>query len=138
MKNIEKITKFCSNMTEAVGYPYFFNCSFPTNHVDRTEDGKIQDSTYFILRIGRYYEQRDVIIDGIEYEQHRSTLKEKQIFFGSVAQICRFTPFELMLYAEENGNLYPHDEYKSKSFEDVKNISEELKIKLEKSLNKNG
>jgi hypothetical protein len=43
-----------------------------------------------------------------------------------------------MLYAEENGNLYPYDEYKLKSFEDVKNISEELKIKLEKSLNKNG
>lgn len=51
---LELLTKYCSRLCDILGYPYFFNWSFPTNHRDGTEDGEILDTTYAIFRVGKY------------------------------------------------------------------------------------
>lgn len=126
MKNIEIMMKFCSKLGEIFDYPYFFNWSPPTNHRDRTPDGEIQDTSYVMFRLGMYPPPKIEMIEGVEYENSHQPPIEKQLFFGQVSSITRFTPFILMMFKGDDTPLY--EDYPIKSFEDLEQHKEELKI----------
>ena len=129
MKNIEKINKFCSELNKIFDYPYFFNWSFPTNYIDHSDDGFIEDSTYFILRVGKYYKPEDKIINGVPYEM-RSNMVEIQLFFGSCDMITKFVPFNILF---DDGLDVRH----INSFDDIIKNKEYIETKLNELLNKN-
>lgn len=122
MKNIEKMMKFCSELGKVFGYPYFFNWSPPTNHRDNTEDGKIEDVTYSIFRVGMYPPAKIENINGVDYENSHQPPIEKQLFFGQVSRIIDFTPFNLLMEQDKLIN----------SFEDLEKHKEELKVLIKK------
>jgi hypothetical protein len=54
ISNIEKITKYCGKLRAIFNYPYFFHWTFPTNFIDDSISGKMEDSVYFCFHVGRY------------------------------------------------------------------------------------
>jgi len=117
MKNIEKMMKFCSEVSEIIGNPFFFNWSPPTNHRDNTPDGDIEDVSYVMLRLGMYPPMEIEVIDGIEYEIGCQEPIEKMLFFGHVNRITDFIPFNMLLLKDETDVKVV--DYPIKSFEDL-------------------
>lgn len=72
--NIELLTKYCSKLRQEFGYPYFFNWTFSTNHIDSSDIGEIKDCEYFCFHVGRYPD----LPEGVG----RSCPVEKMIFHG--------------------------------------------------------
>lgn len=113
--NIEKIIKYCSSLTKIFKYPYFFNWSAPTNHVDNSPKGQFKDVSYVTFRIGKYI----TCPDGM------SGPKEQQLVFGLVSQIVdRYIPFNVLLGTSNFIN----------SLLDIENNVEVLKEKIDKLL----
>lgn len=133
MKNIEKITKFCASVTYALGYPYFVNWSFPTNHNDASPDGEIQDATYVMFRVGRYPETKIEIIDGLEYENSHQEPVEKMLFFGSINRVVDYTPFLLLIQGKDH-ELPAYDDYPIKSIDDFKAYQDIIKQNIDRFL----
>ena len=88
---VEKIMKYCSELTQIFGYPYFFNWSASTNHRDIKPIGEISDVDYVIFRCG-VYPQHDIV--------GRFSPVEKQLMFGSVNLIVNnHTPMRILASA---------------------------------------
>lgn len=51
---IELITRYCSDLGVAFGYPYYFSWGFPTNYRVRLPVGWMDDIGYVRFSVGRY------------------------------------------------------------------------------------
>ena len=111
---IEKIMKYCSALTKIFKYPYFFNWSTPTNHVDNSPTGQFKDVSYVTFRIGKY----------ITSDDGMSGPKEQQLVFGLVSQIVnRHIPFNVLLGTSNVIN----------TLEDIENNKYEKEIKEQRT-----
>ena len=72
--NIELLTKYCSKLRKEFDYPYFFNWTFSTNHIDSSDIGEMEDCEYFCFYVGRYPD----LPEGVG----RSCPVEKMLFHG--------------------------------------------------------
>lgn len=85
---IELIMKYCSKLSDIIGYPYYFNWSTATNHRDNTPDGELSDICYAMIRCGVYPQHSSV---------SRFSPVEKQILFGPVNLIIHnHTPLNIL------------------------------------------
>ena len=107
ISDIELIMKFCSKLTQVIGYPYYFNWSTATNYNDDSAEGELEDTTYAIFRVGKYDKLVDVP-DG--YITDRKMPTEKQTVFGPISLIANFLGINVL--TRENG-------IEIKSWEDV-------------------
>ena len=85
--NIDKLFELCSDLSDIIPYPYFFNWSPPTNWRH-----KENDISYAIIRVGKYI-PTEYVENDVEYFG-RNTPIEKPLYFGPVHSIFQFRFFE--------------------------------------------
>ncbi len=110
ISNIEKITKYCSNLRLLFDYPYFFHWAFPTNFIDDAISGEMKDSGYFSFYLGKY----PTLPEGVG----RSIPVSKQIIFGPYFTIVEDGRWVSCLMGKLETNF---------SLEDITNKKEEIK-----------
>jgi hypothetical protein len=128
MKNIERITKHCSKLTQIFKYPYFFNWSFPTNHFEDSDDGNMADCQYVIFRVGRYFGKNWTDEDGIEMTSSGGVIIEKSLGFASCNKIINEFLFLNMLLSKDLNHRPIH------GYSDVEIFLPELKDEITKYL----
>ena len=91
--DIEQLMKYCSQLGDIFGYPYYFNWSTSTNHRDNSPVGEVADIGYATFRVGKYPQHPEV---------QRFSPVEKTTVFAPVPMIVN-NHTGLWSFAEEKG-----------------------------------